>query len=464
MQRLGHNLLVTGMLSAGFLLAGGVEPPLVRADPGQTARQRLRRTPAVEVFEKWKDSVVYVTGPVFPVASSDTKGVTLEEFFDLPGMGKPEQSVGTGFVVHESGYVVTNAHAAERIIDHQVVLSDGKKYAAELVASIREEDLALLKVDAGRPLSAVQLAPSGDLLIGETVIVIANPYGLMYTCTTGVVSAVGRQTNLLDVKGVTLEDMIQTDAGINPGSSGGPWFNVLGEVIGLTASMKRDSQNIGFAVSVASLRKLLPTMLNVERRYGITTGFTLPADGPCRVTTVEPDSPAARAGIRAGDAIVKLADQPVPTVADFHLALVGRRAGETLPVELLRGQDTLAVSLTPGRRPKPDGAALLRKKLGLVAAPLGEETVKSMLLRSPRALAITVVEPGFYDGVEHRPEPGDVLARIRKIRPRDLDHVGLILEDLEPGQRVPMVVLRHRDGQATRTDVSFVLPKRSGEE
>ena len=405
-----------------------------------------------------------MTGPVFPIGAANSEGAKLEEFFDLSGMKKPEQSVGTGFVVHESGYIVTNAHAAERIIDHQVVLSDGKKYAAELVASIREEDLALLKVDAGRPLSAVQLAPSGDLLIGETVIVIANPVGLMYTCTTGVVSAVGRQTNLLDVEGVTLKEMIQTDAGINPGSSGGPWLNVLGEVIGLTASMKRDSQNIGFAVSVASLRRLLPEMLAVERRHGMVTGLTLAADGPCRVTAVEPDSPATQAGIQVGDVIVKLADRPVPTVADFHLALIGRRPEPALPVEIVRDQQTLPMSLTLGQRPKPDGVALLREKLGLAVAPLDDEKVKSMSLRSARGLLITTVDSEYYENVEHPPEPGDVLARIRKIRPCDLDHVGLILEEVEPGQRVPMVVLRHRDGQATRIDVSFVVPNGSGEE
>jgi serine protease Do len=463
-QKSRFGLLRAAVPPLALLVATASDRSLSRADTGQTDAQRLRRTPAVEVFQQWKDSVVYVTGPVFPIAGSDSGGAKLEEFFDLSGMNKPEQSVGTGFVVHASGYVVTNAHGVERIIVPEVVLSDGKKVPAELVASIRDEDLALLKIDAGRPLPAVKLARSGDLLIGETVIVIANPYGLMYTCTTGVVSAVGRQTNLLDVEGVTLKDMIQTDAGINPGSSGGPWLNVLGEVIGLTASMKRDSQNIGFAVSVASLRRLLPEMLAVERRHGIVTGLTLPADGPCRVSAVGPDSPAARAGIRAGDVIVKLADRPVPTVADFHLALIGRRPEQALPVEVHRDQESISLSLTLGKRPKPDGATLLREKLGLVVAPLDEEKVKSMSLRSARGQVIRTVDSEYYENVEHPPEPGDVLARIRKIRPRDLDHVGLILEGVQPGQRMPMVVLRHRDGQATRIDVSFVVPKGSGEE
>jgi serine protease Do len=413
-----------------------------------------RRTPVVEVFEQWKDSVVYVTGPVVP-----NGGSKLAEFFDLPGAKKLEQSVGTGFMLHESGYVVTNAHAAGRVIAHEVVLSDGKKCPAELVTSIRHEDLALLKIDAGRPLRAVRLARSGDLLIGETVIVIANPHGLMSTCTTGVLSAIGRQTSLLDVEGVTLKDMIQTDAGINPGSSGGPWFNVLGAVVGMTASMKRDSQNIGFAVSVASLRKRLAEMLDVERRYGFVTGLTVADDGPCRVIAVEPDSPAARAGIRVDDRVVELADAPIPTVADFHLALIGRKPDETLPVELARGQEPVTVSLTLGSRPKPDAAALLREKLGLEAAPLDDGTAKAMLLRVPRGVVITAVDPGHYEGVEHAPGSGDVLARIGGMRPRDFDHLGLILERIQPSDRVPMVLLRRKEDAATRIDVKFVVPE-----
>ncbi|HUT91393.1 MAG TPA: trypsin-like peptidase domain-containing protein [Thermoguttaceae bacterium] len=420
----------------------------------QTGRPALRRTPAVEVFEKWKDSVVYVTGPVVPGGGSK-----LAEFFNLPD-AKLEQSVGTGFVVHGSGYVVTNAHAAGRVIAHEVVLSDGKKCPAELVASIRSEDLALLKIDAARPLPAVKLARSGDLLIGEPVIVIANPHGLMSTCTQGIVSAIGRQTNLLDVEGVTLTDMIQTDAGINPGSSGGPWFNVLGEVIGLTASMKRDSQNIGFAISAASLRRLLPEMLDVERRYGFVTGVSVAADGPCRVEAVAPDSPAARAGIRVDDLVVKLADAPIATVADYHLALIGRKAEETLTVELLRGEESAGASLLLAKRPKPDVAALLREKLGLEAAPLDDAKAESMSLRVPRGVVITSLDAGHYQGVEHPPAAGDVLASIDAIRPRDLDHLGLLLDRLKPGQRVPLVILRRQDDASTRIDVSFVVPKK----
>ena len=199
---------------AAFAAAGWAQEPLApraAADP--------RRTPAVEIFQRYKDSVVYLTGPMV-----GPREPAVEEFFVLPRK-REVTSLGSGFVVHESGYILANAHAVEKPFFHEVTLSNGKKLPAELLAVVREHDLALLKVEAGRPLTAVKLARDGDLLIGEPVIVIGNPQGLRLTCTTGVVSAVGRATRPSGLPGVILHGMIQTDAAINPGSSGGPWFN-----------------------------------------------------------------------------------------------------------------------------------------------------------------------------------------------------------------------------------------------
>jgi serine protease Do len=263
----------------------------------------------------------------------------------------------------------------------------------------------------------------------------------------------------LDVPGVTLREMIQTDAGINPGSSGGPWFNVLGEVIGMTASMKKDSQNIGFAVPAATLRRLMPAMLDVERVEGFVTGLTVAADGPCRVSGVSRDSPAARAGIQAGDLVVELGGKPTPTALDFHLALVGRKADETLTLGLVRGGKRLDVSLTLERRSKPDGAALLREKLGLAAVPLDDQKAKALSLRVPRGVVITAADSKLFEKLDQQPCTGDVLARINKIRPRDLDHLGLILDRVEPSQKVSMVLLRRRDKTLTRIDIGITLPK-----
>ncbi len=413
----------------------------------------LRRNHVVGVFENCRESVVFVTGPVVR-AEKQSPG----EFFVTDLKGPKESSVGTGFVIHESGYVVTNAHGVEKTIAQVVVFADGKAGPAELVTLLHDQDLALLRVLGGRPLKPVRLARAGDLMIGETVVVIANPHGLRYTCTSGIVSAIGRATHLADVPGVTLQDMIQSDAGINPGSSGGPWFNVAGEVMGMTASMKRDAENIAFAVSATTLRKTLPGMLDVERRYRIASGLEVAPDGSCEVKSVLPDSPAAKAGLRRGDVITQFADRAVPTSLDYHLALVGRKAGEPLAVQFTREGRPQTVSLTLAARPKRDAKAVLQQKLGVEGGAIEPAKAKAMGLRTARGLLVTSVDASLYGKVQHRPQPGDVLARIGLIRPRNPEHAAELVQDLQPGQAVDLVYLRRQENTATRIDVHLVLP------
>jgi serine protease Do len=413
----------------------------------------LRRNHVVEVFENWKESVFFVTGPVVKVEKQSPG-----EFFVTDAKGPRESSVGTGFAIHESGYVVTNAHGVEKTPAPIVVFADGKGIGADLVALLHDQDLALLKVRGGRALKPVRLAQSGDLMIGETVIVIANPHGLRYTCTSGVLSAMGRATHLADVPGVTLQDMIQSDAGINPGSSGGPWFNVAGEVMGMTASMKKDAENIAFAVSATTLRKLLPKMLDVQRRYSIASGLEVAADGACEVKSVLPDSPAAKAGLRRGDVITQFAERPVPTSLDFHLGLVGRKADEPLSVKFTREGKPQTASLTLAARPKRDAKTVLQQKLGIEGMAIEPAKAKALGLRSDRALLVTAVDAALYGKVQHQPQPGDVLARIGLIRPRNPEHAAELVQDLQPGQAVDLVYLRRRENTATRIDVHLVLP------
>lgn len=417
-----------------------------------------RRTPAVEVFQRYKDAVIYLTGPMV-----DKRALPVEEFFRLPNR-REVSNLGTGFVVHESGYILTNAHAVENPIYHEVTFSNGRKMSAELLAVVREHDLALLKVDAKRPLTTVKLARAGDLLIGEPVIVIGNPEGLLLTCTTGVVSAVGRATKPSGLPGVVLHGLIQTDAAINPGSSGGPWFNALGEVIGITTSVKRDAENIGFGISVAAIRNNLPDMLDVERRQEIVTGLKLKPSEPCQVSSVAADSPAAAAGVRPNDVLQKLDGKPLAGRLEYSFALIGRRSGDTLKLELLRDGKPVQASLVLAPRPKPDGAAILKTQYGLTAVPLDKEKAKATSLRVQRGVVIADVAKGSpwdYDKLKSPPLPGDVLARIDNIRPRDLDHVGLLLDRIQPGKTVKMVLLRRSGDTVTRIDLTTVSPPRS---
>jgi S1-C subfamily serine protease len=425
------------------------EPPAAAsgADP--------RRTPAVEIFQRYKDAVVYLTGPML-----NPREPAVEEFFVLSPR-RVVTSLGSGCVIHPSGYVLANAHAVERPFFHEVTLSDGRRLPAELLAVVRQHDLALLKVEASRPLTAVKLARDGDLMIGEPVIVIGNPQGLLLTCTTGVLSAVGRATQPSGLPGITLHGMIQTDAAINPGSSGGPWFNALGEVIGVTAAQKLNAENIAFGVPVATIRHALPEMLDVERRQGITTGLQLQPFGPCGVTAVAAGSPAATAGLQPRDVLTKLDGQPLAGRLDWCFALLGRKPHESLRLELSRDGVPMHTLLVLGDRPKPDGAAILKTRYGLTAVPLDKAKADATSLRVRRGVVITEVAKGppwNYDKLQSPPLPGDVLARIDSIRPRDLDHVGLLLDRIPPKQKVVMVLLRKTGDTVTRVDLTTLSP------
>jgi len=416
-----------------------------------------RRTPAVEVFPRNKDAVIYLTGPM---AGKD--GLPVEEFFRLPHR-REVNNLGSGFVIHPSGYILTNAHAVESPIYHEVIFSAGRKLPAELLAVVREHDLALLKVESQQPLAAVRLARAGDLMVGEPVIVIGNPEGLLLTCTTGVVSAVGRSTKPSGLPGIVLQGLLQTDAAINPGSSGGPWFNALGEVIGITTSVKQGSENIGFGVSVEAIRNVLPDMLDVERRQGIIAGLELKPGEPCRVSTVEADSPAAAAGVQSNDVIEKLDGTPLAGKLEYGFALIGRRPGDVLKLDLLRDGKPVAVSLVLAPRPKPDGAALLKTLFGITAVPLDREKAEATSLRVQRGVVIADVAKGppwDYEKLQSPPLAGDVLARIDSIRPRDLEHVGLLLDRIPPGKTVKMVLLRRNGDTVTRVDLTTIAPPR----
>jgi serine protease Do len=414
-----------------------------------------RRTPAVEIFQRYKDAVVYLTGPM-----ANPREPAVEEFFVLSPR-RTVTSLGTGCVVHVSGYILANAHAVERPFFHEVTLSDGRRLPAELLAVVRDRDLALLKVDAGRPLTAVKLARDGDLLIGEPVIVIGNPQGLRLTCTTGVLSAVGRATRPSGLGGIILFGMIQTDAAINPGSSGGPWFNALGEVIGITSAQKLNAENIAFGIPVAAIRHALPEMLDVERTQGILTGLQLQPSGPCQATAVAAASPAATAGIQPNDVLTKLDGKPLTSKLDWCFALLGRKPRESLKLDLLRAGTLMHVSLVLGERPMPDGAAILKARYGLTAVPLDKAKADATSLRVRRGVVITEVAKGSpwnYDILRSPPLPGDVLARIDSIRPRDLNHVGLLLDRIPPKRKVVMVLLRKTGDSVTRVDLTTMSP------
>src|SRR5882757_8022010 len=211
--------------------------------------QAACRTPVVAVVEKIAPAVVNI--------SAESTVRSADPFFGMFGLGteRQAQSLGSGFIIDRNGIVVTNAHVIEGASRITVTLLDGREIEADLLGSDRDADIAVLKVKS-TGLPAIPLGRSSDLMIGETVIAIGNPFGLSNTVTTGVLSAVGR--TIPSERGERLfTDFLQTDASINPGNSGGPLVNILGDVIGINSAIVSGANGIGFAIPADRARRVV---------------------------------------------------------------------------------------------------------------------------------------------------------------------------------------------------------------
>ncbi len=435
------RLLVMVVLIASAMLSA---PRAGADDWAESCAQR--RSPVVEVFEHARDAVVNISSTeVVTVRSRSPFDSFFDDFFDMPGRRGggtrqyKRQSVGSGFVIHPDGYIVTNAHVVARSAEQKAIFADGKEYDAEVVASDTARDIAVLKIQPEGSLPTLPLGRSDDLMIGETVIAIGNPLGYQNTVTAGVVSATGREIAVSSE--VAFTDLIQTDASINPGNSGGPLLNVLGELIGINSAIRGDAQNIGFAIPVDQLREVLPDLLDVHRRYRIDSGLLVDNLDEPRVVEVRDGSPAADAGIEPGDVLLAINSRPVRKGVDYDIALINRQAGQSLDLTLMREEKQYDTRLLLAALPAPDGEELARNKLGIEVFPLPNDVAEELGLRRNRALIVTSVErggPADYAGIEKR----DVLLAVGRHHVSSAEELGLLLETVESGEAVAVQVLR----------------------
>ncbi len=401
-----------------------------------------RRTPVVEVFEAAKDAVVNISSTqVLEVRSSVGIDRLFEEMFALPPRTKQlkRTSVGSGFVLHPAGYIVTNAHVVARTAQQKAIFADQSEYDAQLIAVDQERDLAILKIDPPHPLTPLKLGHSHDLMIGETAIAIGNPLGYQHTVTAGVVSALDRTLEFDN--NLSFQGLIQTDASINPGNSGGPLLNVNSELIGINTAIRGDAQNIGFAIPVDQLRALLPALLDVERRYRIVTGLAVSGEEPCRIRAVTKGSPAHRAGLEPGDTITHIDNVPIASGIDFHIALIGRVPREAVIMNYTRGVTAATAELTLDPRPQPDGDKLLQDRLGIYAQTLTPDVAKAMRLGGVTGLVLTDVDWRSPAG-KAKLKRGDVLVSINRYRVSNMGEVGELLEKVRQGVVLRLTLLR----------------------
>jgi S1-C subfamily serine protease len=266
---------------------------------------------------------------------------------------------GSGFVFAPDGLIITNAHVVEGGERPVVALPDGRSCTASLIGSDPDTDLAVLKISAP-DLQVIAIGDSRRLRVGQIVIAVGNPFGFQHTVTAGVVSATGR--SLRSRTGRLMSGLVQTDAALNPGNSGGPLVDTRGEVIGINTAVIVPAQGISFAVSAETARLVVPQLLRegrVRRSYlGIAAQdvplprrlvrhHRLAADAGVLVTEVVAGGPAARAGVRDGDLLVSFDGDTVERTDDLHRLLTGDQVDRSVPLQLLRGTDLVTLSISP---------------------------------------------------------------------------------------------------------------------
>ncbi len=318
----------------------------------------------IQIYEKLNEAVVNVTS------------VSFEYNWFLEPI--PKEGTGSGSIIDQKGYVLTNYHVIKSANELSVTLADGSNYRGDIVGVDPENDLAVIKFDPqGRRLATISFGSSANLRVGQKVLAIGNPFALDRTLTTGIVSGLGRPVRT--DSGLVIKEMIQTDASINPGNSGGPLLNSKGEMIGINTmiySPSGGSVGIGFAVPVDTARRVIPDLLRygkVQRGWidivpvqlfpALVRYADLNVSEGILVSEVEPGSNAEAAGLKAGqqavrygrsiinlggDIIVDVDGVPVATLMDLLSALEDNKPGETVEVKVIRGrrEQTLYVKLS----------------------------------------------------------------------------------------------------------------------
>ena len=410
-----------------------------------------RRTPIVEVYEKTRDTVVNISG-VRQVSTSAWGGYEWPDMFDLWGPRfKREVSVlGSGVVVHESGYLITNAHVIKEAQNIKAIFNNGDEFQCTVIRADESKDLALLKMQANKKVPFVHLGSSDDLMIGETVVAIGNPFGYSNTLTTGVISAIGRDIAVQE--GSWLRGLIQTDAPINPGNSGGPLFNINGDLIGINTAIRAGADNIGFSIPVDTLADNLAQMLMPEKlrrvRLGLVVGrikTTGQHTGLVIDSVIEP-SPAHDKGLASGDIILKMDGHKLANIIDFYIRMISKEVGEPITIEYIRpgafSSRSRKVQMSMLVRPLPNGLDLCRKFFQMNVSELNTAVALKFGYESayPILIVTSVHDKGMADTVGLI--PGDLILTINNVYVRNRRELSIVMENISEGDLVEMTIMR----------------------
>ncbi|HUW31339.1 MAG TPA: trypsin-like peptidase domain-containing protein [Planctomycetota bacterium] len=420
-----------------------------------------RRTPVVEAVEKCSPAVVNISTERIITRQYDQFFGHRDRMFDdlfeqFRNRFRPREyrasSLGSGAIIDPSGIVVTNEHVISKATKIAVTMSDKTQYGATLISSDADNDLAVLKIDADRTFPFIEVGTSSDLMTGETVIALGNPFGFTGSVSVGVLSATDRTVSTEGQ--VVFENLIQTDAAINPGSSGGPLVNINGEMIGVNVAVMAEAQGIGFALPVDRVRNVLTNLLSAKMLKRLWVGLELQEITPdlakelnlkqegALVSGIEPGSPAAGSAMRRQDVVVEVDGIALRHPYDFQRILLQKEAGQKLSVKYLRGKTQHTASLAVERMPQKSGIELAKEKLGLELDKITPSLARKLDIQPGVGLLISGVVPNgpaFDAGIER----GDIILSIGGRPVADDDKLAALLEQLRPKSAVHVVLYRN---------------------
>jgi len=396
-------------------------------------------------------------------------GDPFEQFFGFFGNPAPQrdlerQSLGSGFIIDEKGYVLTNNHVIEGADRIHVTMADGREFAAKLIGTDPKIDVALLKIESTRTdFPYVYLGDSDALEVGDWVVAIGNPFGLGLSVTHGLVSAKERS-----IGAGPYDDFIQSDALINPGNSGGPLFDLSGNVMGINTAMSR-GQGIGFAVPINLAKQLLPQLETGKIVRGwlgvsiqnltpdLARSLNLASSKGALVAQVVRGGPAEKGGLKSGDVVVKLNNQPVSTANELTRAVATLAPGSKVGLEAIRDGETRSFKVKMGQRPDDNqimaetmegqqpAPASAPDALGLAVQPLGGDQAQAMGLNAGEGVVVASVRgdgPAAQAGVE----PGDVILEINRHKVHSIGDYEQVVGKVRTGE---MVLLRLQRQQSS---------------
>lgn len=432
-----HRCIITLLL---FLTGSEIYPGL--------ADEEIRRDATVKAVEKVMPSVVNIRTEIL-LERRDFYYDLLWEYFGPYYRGRPAEStysLGSGVIIHKSGYILTNAHVINRASRVEVILHDGTRYDADPVAGMRSTDVALLRIQDEKPLppfQSIDFASEDDLMLGETVLALGNPFGLGSSVSRGILSSKNRRPPMED-KPLDIEDWLQTDAAINPGNSGGPLINLVGEMIGLNVAVFKEGQGIGFAIPIKRVNDAITAIMTPEVLHGLWFGAKVEGGKvPLVIGQVAESSPAASAGLLQGDTVLRLNGAQADHIIDFYERLT-ESEGEA-PVELDVERNGDLIRLQVQLQPESDffNAQLIAERTGLTLQGITPQLARHLNLESSEGMIVADVEegsPAEKAGIR----TGFIILKVNQRSANDLVTLAKQLHALKSGEmvRIDLVVQR----------------------